>query len=178
MKQTSLARLLGCMLTFCNPPAHGQEFGSPEFAVTDVYSGPGQLPDFRRRDRKYNSYRTRLSEAAKKGPNFAGRYRILQIGCGAGCTNNYMIDVATGEVFAVPVGGEEQQQVVLKYDIGSSLLFAFYKVYKGNDPDKFECIEKRFAWVEKAFAVQAQRLKMNMRGGFGGCKSSDWSRRI
>ena len=25
---------------------------------------------------------------------------------------------------------------------------------------------------------RAQRLKMNMRGGFGGGKSSDWSRRI
>jgi hypothetical protein len=67
-----------------------------------------------------------------------------------------MIDVAAGEVFAVPVGGEEQQQVVLKYDIGSRLLFAFFKIYKGSDPDKFECIEKRFAWNEKAFNVQAQ----------------------
>ena len=156
MKRISLAGLLGCTLAFCNPLAHGQEFGSPEFAMTDVYSGPAQLPDFRGRDRKYNSYRTRLSEAAKKGPNFAGRYRILRIGCGTGCTNNFIIDVATGEVFEVPVGGEDQQQVVLKYDIGSRLLFAFYKVYKGSDPDKFECIEKRLALAEKAFTLQAQ----------------------
>jgi hypothetical protein len=156
MKRVSLVGLLGCMMAFCNTLAQGQEFGSSEFAITDAYNGPAQLPDFRGRDRKYNGYRTRLTEAAKKGPNFAGRYRILKIGCGTGCTNNFIIDVATGEVFTVPVGGEEQQQVILKYDIGSRLLFAFYKVYNGKDSDKFECIEKRFAWDEKAFTLQAQ----------------------
>jgi hypothetical protein len=48
-------------------------------------------------------YRTVLREAQKQGPDFAGRFRVAQWGCGAGCTDWAVIDSRTGRV-ATPEG--------------------------------------------------------------------------
>ena len=47
-------------------------------------------------------YRTALGEAAKAGPNFAGRYTIAAWGCGTGCLDWGAIDAATGKVVFDP----------------------------------------------------------------------------
>jgi hypothetical protein len=44
-------------------------------------------------------YRTVLSRERKLGPNFDGRYRLAQIGCGAGCGMLAIIDCRSGDVF-------------------------------------------------------------------------------
>jgi len=43
-------------------------------------------------------YRTVLRDAAAKGPNFAGHYTLVAIGCGAGCVHLAVIDETTGDV--------------------------------------------------------------------------------
>lgn len=45
-------------------------------------------------------FTTRLSEALKSGPNFAGHYAVTYFGCGTGCQDNYVIDVTTGKIVA------------------------------------------------------------------------------
>jgi hypothetical protein len=44
-------------------------------------------------------FRTRLREAAERGPNFAGHYTIASWGCGSGCLQHAIIDARNGRVF-------------------------------------------------------------------------------
>ncbi len=43
-------------------------------------------------------YRTRISDAMKRGVNFAGHYVLTGWGCGTGCINAAVIDTRTGSV--------------------------------------------------------------------------------
>lgn len=44
-------------------------------------------------------YRTVLKQQSKEGPNFAGHYTIVTIGCGTSCAGIAVIDTQTGHVF-------------------------------------------------------------------------------
>jgi len=44
------------------------------------------------------TYRTRLREGAKEGPNFAGHYTVVTFGCGTQCQDNWVIDARTGKI--------------------------------------------------------------------------------
>jgi hypothetical protein len=50
-------------------------------------------------------FRTRLSEAMKQPPNFAGHYRVTYWGCGSICTASAIVDLQTGNVYPPPLGG-------------------------------------------------------------------------
>jgi hypothetical protein len=45
------------------------------------------------------NFRTRLREGAGRGVNFAGRYTVVQWGCGTACLQVAFIDAKTGAVF-------------------------------------------------------------------------------
>jgi len=47
-------------------------------------------------------YRTRIGEEAEQGPNFADRYTIIQIGCGAATLCIAIADARTGHVYFPP----------------------------------------------------------------------------
>lgn len=76
-----------------------------------VFQGQVHLPDFAGRDRKYADFRTRIRAGMSTGPDFAGHYAIVQIGCGTECTLAFVGDVATGQVYDFPYGGEEYRQM-------------------------------------------------------------------
>ncbi len=59
-----------------------------KIAAVDLESAP----DARR-------FRTRLREGAKKGPNFAGHYALVELGCGTSCATLAVVDVKNGHVF-------------------------------------------------------------------------------
>jgi hypothetical protein len=44
-------------------------------------------------------YRTVLKEQSRKGPNFAGHYTIVRIGCGTSCAKIAVVDAETGHVY-------------------------------------------------------------------------------
>ena len=48
-------------------------------------------------------FTTKLSEAAREAPNFAGHYRIPSWGCGTFCAAGAVIDLQTGDVFPPPL---------------------------------------------------------------------------
>ena len=53
-------------------------------------------------DADSRAFRTRLREAAKGRPNFAGRYIVTAWGCGTGCLVGAAIDARTGRVHWFP----------------------------------------------------------------------------
>jgi hypothetical protein len=61
-------------------------------------TGERHMPDFDGAQSDFATYRTRLHEGAAAGPNFAGHYAVVEIGCGAGCNDPYLVDLSTGEV--------------------------------------------------------------------------------
>ncbi|MET0308848.1 MAG: hypothetical protein ABW023_09095 [Sphingomonas sp.] len=62
--------------------------------------GPWRAPDVRRGTARL--FRTRLREDSRGAPDFAGHYKIVQIGCGAGTVCPAIVDKATGHVDFVP----------------------------------------------------------------------------
>ncbi len=47
------------------------------------------------------TFRTRLRDGAKKGPNFAGHYALVCWGCGNECQMSLVIDLRTGTVYGL-----------------------------------------------------------------------------
>ena len=47
-------------------------------------------------------FRTRLREAAREKPNFAGHFIVTTWGCGTECVQGAIIDARTGRVFMLP----------------------------------------------------------------------------
>jgi len=62
-------------------------------------------------------YRTKLKEGARKGPNFAGHYTIVTIGCGTECQENWLIDTQTGKILT-----RIHSMIGLKYQLDSALM--------------------------------------------------------
>jgi len=70
------------------------------------------------------TYRTRLTEGAKAGANFAGHYTVVSFGCGTQCQDNWVIDERTGKII-----DRFESVIGLKYELNSSLLII-------NPPDE------------------------------------------
>ncbi len=92
------------------------------FPVRVRFAGKTVMPDFRGRDREFNSFRTRIRDGMREGPNFAGRYTLIQIGCGAGCSFVVLADNQTGRPASFPRGGEEHMYLSLDYSRDSRLV--------------------------------------------------------
>jgi hypothetical protein len=78
-------------------------------------------------------FRTVLREGAKKGPNFAGHYTIIEWGCGNSCTSVALVDAMTGRVVfpdeiaplffpGLPEGESLMEKYSLDYKKDSNLL--------------------------------------------------------
>jgi ankyrin repeat protein len=72
-----------------------------DFTVGEVYQGPHAPVDLSSNP-EAQTYWTRLREGAKKPPNFAGHYVMVQWGCGTECAVYMMVDVKNGSVFYAP----------------------------------------------------------------------------
>ncbi|SCM79507.1 conserved hypothetical protein [uncultured Pleomorphomonas sp.] len=100
-----------------------------DYAVRAIFSGKTQLPDFKNRDRDFNTYRTRIREGMRAGPNYAGRYSVIQIGCGTGCSFVIVGDNQTGRPMSFPRGGEDNMYLQLQFQLDSRLLTAQWANY-------------------------------------------------
>jgi hypothetical protein len=70
-----------------------------DYAVP-IYQGCVARPDLGTEFAR--SYRTRILEAARGRPNFAGKYIVTTWGCGTGCSQGAIIDAQTGKVTGLP----------------------------------------------------------------------------
>jgi hypothetical protein len=75
----------------------------PQFAAypaSPTYRGKNAEP--RLSTQEARTFRTRLREAAKETPNFAGRYILTTWGCGSSCVMGAVIDAQSGQVTFLP----------------------------------------------------------------------------
>ncbi|WP_135417915.1 hypothetical protein [Methylobacterium nonmethylotrophicum] len=113
--------------------------------VSEVYTGPKRLPDFSGSDREYRSYRSRIVEGIKAGPNFAGQYSLIVFGCGTGCRLVMLADVKTGQQYKFPLGGEDDMYLDLKFNISSRTVFAQWE-------NRERCMRELLTWTGSSFA--------------------------
>ena len=119
-----------------------------QYAATERFAGRTKLPDFRGRDRKFNSYRTRIRDGMRAGPNFAGHFSVIQIGCGTGCSFAIVGDNNSGRPAGFPRGGEENMYMQLQFSTGSRLLAAQWLDYEGN-----KCVVEFFDYDRKRWSL-------------------------
>lgn len=128
--------------------AHSQDSADvprfEQYPSTDTFHGKPVLPILRTQSNRV--FRTRIREAAKTGPNFAGRFTIGTWGCGSACLSMVTIDAKTGFVHDGPFGilghfyfgkyyGDtpEKEAPFLEYRLNSRLL-----VVRGCPEDQAE----------------------------------------
>src|SRR5690349_6951033 len=96
-----------------NASASADQLRNADFAAYPVtpYTGARRLPDFNAAQRPIRDYRTALGAGAAQGPNFAGRYALVQIGCGASCNATYQIDLSTGDIIEIHFADETAVEI-------------------------------------------------------------------
>jgi len=81
--------------------------------------------------RAAREFRTRLREAARDKPNFAGHFIVTTWGCGTECVQGAIIDARTGRVFMLPFSlccwgaevGVDDRFKPVEFRLDSSLIF-------------------------------------------------------
>ena len=130
----------------------------------EAFTGERRMPDFNGAAREYRAYRTLLSDGAAQGPNFAGRFALVQIGCGAGCNAIYQIDLATGGVTEITFAPS-----VIEIDnrADSALLKARWFIAPREVNGAWMCHYENFVWRD------AQLNSLGQAEADGGC-GDDW----
>jgi len=84
--------------------AFGQTTSVPQFHAyqSETPAVIGRAAPLRLDSAFARQFRTRLREGAKLTPNFAGKYRLVQWGCGTTCVAGAVIDRNTGRVVPLP----------------------------------------------------------------------------
>jgi hypothetical protein len=67
-----------------------------DYPVSDFFTGANAPLVLKRDDRMF---RTRLREASREKPNFAGHYILTFWGCGTSCVMGAVVDAKTGRVY-------------------------------------------------------------------------------
>lgn len=123
----------------------------PNLSMDRVYQGPIHLPDFTGRDSAYARFKTKITEEMKTGPNFAGHYAIITIGCGTSCNFSFVGDVATGQVYGFPYGGEVYYMLQMQYGVKSKYVSV---KWVNNDV----CNADNITWNGKEFTSTGSRV--------------------
>jgi hypothetical protein len=143
-----------------SPPPVRASFA--DFSPESYYSGfrSPVLPNFNGRDEWARNFRTRIRDGVLKGVNFAGKFTVVEIGCGTSCRFAFVVDASNGEVFNFPYGGEEQYQLGLVYSSDSRLMRATWSKVNwtaGQSKDTDTCISQDILWTGANFEIVSER---------------------
>lgn len=116
-----MKRLIAAVLAVLSVGAAAAEPQFADYPTKTYLKGKPVLPKFKGDTAEY---RTRIRNGMKDGPNFAGHFNLIEIGCGGSCIFTYLIDARSGKVVDFALGGEEYYQLQLKYRLDSTLLQA------------------------------------------------------
>jgi hypothetical protein len=136
-----------------------------DFPVTPRFRGKPAEPALTKRQ----AFRTRIQEAARKGPNFAGHYTVAEWGCGSGCVSIAIVDAVSGRLYyrvpfaglAIPYQGTAagREYKGLEYRLNSSLLIADGCPEDPESDDSSaagrDCGTKYYTWERNRFVLRA-----------------------
>jgi hypothetical protein len=71
-----------------------------DFPASEIFHGKPATPLLKTTGTRL--FKTMIREAAKRGPDFAGRYSVAKWGCGSDCLSFVVVDTKTGEVYDEP----------------------------------------------------------------------------
>lgn len=88
--------------TSCERVLEKWEENNPEAAEDRaLYGGPIAPVDFAHSNlAQAENFKTAITDAVEKGPNFAGKYAVAQWGCGTGCQGHAVVNVESGKIIA------------------------------------------------------------------------------
>ncbi len=88
--------------TSCERVLEKWEEANPELAKDrELYGGPAVPVDFKNTSlAQAAEFKTHITEAVGKGPNFAGKFAVAQWGCGTGCQGHAIVNVESGKLIA------------------------------------------------------------------------------
>jgi hypothetical protein len=100
--------LLPCVLAISTP---AQDAKKPlprleDYTVVHIFKGPNAPVKIITTSERL--YRTRMTNAGKESPDFAGRYKFAIWGCGSNCAAGAIIDLQTGNVYQPPMAHESE----------------------------------------------------------------------
>jgi hypothetical protein len=126
-------------------PSTVEQLQGVDFAAypAQMYTGERLMPDFNGAEREFRVYRTRLTQGAAQGPNFAGQFALVQIGCGAGCNAIYQIDLARGSVTEITFA---PSVVEIDSRADSALLKARWFIQPQTSNGTWSCHYENFVW--------------------------------
>ena len=110
-----------------------------QYQEKNIYTGKPAKPELKTH-KEARRYRTAIREQANEGPNFAGRFRIVEIGCGTSCVTIVVVNSKTGEVFLpnnpnlVTWGGWWHELYGPEYKLNSRLLVVYGQVNSSYAP--------------------------------------------
>lgn len=113
-----------------------------DYPIPKFYKKSHKFPDFNGRDRWAKDYKTKIKQGIESGPNFAGEYSIIEIGCGTGCAFVLIVDNKTGAVLKsnLPEGGERYPNIWYTYKVDSSLIISVYDNLSRDGYKKLSCV--------------------------------------
>ncbi|NTI78576.1 hypothetical protein [Rhizobium rhizogenes] len=140
-----------------------------QLPVPRVYSGPNNLPDLTGQNASFRTYQAKIADGMASGPSFAGEFAVIQISCGTSCSNAFVGNVRTGEVFKLPIGGKDNLNLTLKYELSSRLMTAqwseaetgkcFVQFFSFDDGEWVELLKHDIGSADRCLASLAQNLR-------------------
>lgn len=91
-----------------------------------VANGPFVPPRFNGTRDRYKKYHTAIKLAVNAGPNFAGHFTIVEVGCGTSCTIPFIVDLSDGRIFEFPSALRIVPDITYEYKKESTLLVALW----------------------------------------------------
>jgi|GEM_PF-2494142 len=117
--------------------------------LSEIYQGEGTEINFENYPQALN-FQTRIEDSYREGPNFAGKYVLVVIGCGTNCEHLTLINYETGEV--------------LSHGLNASHGFEFYpdsRLLVVNPPENLDHLEEGDLFYEvesKYYLLEEEEL--------------------
>jgi hypothetical protein len=136
-----------------------QPFNFSSYPTKNIYLGKPQLPNVTEKNFSRWHQMDTVLETIRQGPNFAGRYSVITLGCGTECVYAVMYDVSTGAEIFFPMGGEGSPEATSMSVISrrsSDLLIV--KHFEGNtEPSSNNCTFKALLLKDQHFILVGQK---------------------
>jgi hypothetical protein len=140
------------------PAAQAPRFA--DYPAGAAYRGTPAAPDFRRNPAA-EPFAMHLTEAVRRGPNFAGYLRVVEWSCGTSCQRWMLVNTRNGRIHDSP-----EPAFSLEYQLNSLLLVVnTVGRFTAADPPSGVPIVKYYVWRNERLTLIDTRALRATRSG-------------